>query len=224
MITESRKARKRNNYIKLQLFILLSIVLICKTYSQEIENNGRISLGLNYGQAAQDKFPYDNPDYLYQNQYFKIQLNYLLSKKKRFRFEFHAEPSLYLSEHQLLNKYFIKPEDNPDFLIERKRFTQRRTFNEYALHMGIIIRYELLNDFSTYLLGSTGPMYSGEDTERLKQGFAFSNIFGLGFSYKEKKVLFDIRLTIRHSSNLELSQPNHGHDSTGIEFGISHEL
>jgi hypothetical protein len=67
-------------------------------------------------------------------------------------------------------------------------------------------------------------MISGEDTERLKKGFAFSDILGFGFSYKQKNILFDLRMSLRHNSNANFYQPNDGHNSVGIESGISFQL
>ena len=67
-------------------------------------------------------------------------------------------------------------------------------------------------------------MISNEDTERLRRGFAFSDILGLGFSWKQKRILFDFRLTLRHNSNLNFASPNKGHNSFGIESGISFQL
>ncbi len=217
---------KKINY-KVILIFFVGIIFTNKTYAQEIEKNkpiNKISLGLNYGKSFQKNFLFNNQNYLYENTYFKIQINYLLTQRKRFRFELNIEPSLYFSKHQLLNKYFIQPEKNPNYLEQRVRFTEEKLFNEYAINVGIIVRYKIKNNLSTYLLGSIGPMISGQDTERLKKGFAFSDIFGIGFSYKQKIILFDLRLSIRHNSNANLYQPNHGHNSLGLESGISFQL
>lgn len=211
--------------MKLYVFFCVSLLLTFRVHSQVIEKRHKILLlGLNYGQSSQNKFPFDSPDYLYDNQYFKIQINYILAQRKKLSYELIIEPGLYYSEHQLLNKYFIQPHRGPDYLEQRERFTKKRTFNEYALNLGIITRYSILNNFSTYLLGSVGPMISGQDTERLKKGFAFSDILGFGFSYKQKHILYDLRLTLRHNSSANLSQPNDGHNSVGIESGISFQL
>ena len=77
---------------------------------------------------------------------------------------------------------------------------------------------------STYAIGGTGPMHSDKATERLAKGFAFSDIFGLGLSYELKKLLFDFRYSVRHTSNLELKQPNGGHNTTNTEFSVLFKL
>lgn len=209
--------------MKLYFFFFFSVFLILKVRSQEEEKKeATILIGLNYGKSFEDEFPFNNPDYMYRNHFFKVQIKYLLKQNRNFSYELLFEPSLYFSEHQLLNKFFVKP--GPNYIEKRERFTKRKLFNEYALNIGLIVRYRLLNNFSTYFLGSIGPMISSGDTERLKKGFAFSDIFGVGFSYKQKAILFDFRMTLRHSSNANLYTPNIGHNSIGFETGISFEI
>ncbi|SNR17584.1 acyloxyacyl hydrolase [Tenacibaculum jejuense] len=200
------------------LFFLFNLT-ITTLFSQE----RKIYLGLNYGRATQNSFPLNDPDYDYDNQYLKVQINYPLTLKENFNFELLIEPSVYFANHQLLNEQFVLP-TTENFLELREKFTKRRAFEEYALNIGILIRYNIFSKFSSYLLGSVGPMISNEDTERLKRGFAFSDILGLGFSWKQKRILFDFRLTLRHNSNLNFASPNKGHNSFGIESGISFQL
>ncbi|WP_442265040.1 acyloxyacyl hydrolase [Tenacibaculum sp. ZS6-P6] len=200
------------------LFFLFNLTVIT-LFSQE----RKIYLGLNYGRATQNSFPLNDPDYSYDNQYLKVQINYPLTLKENFNFELLIEPSIYFANHQLLNEQFVLP-TTENYLELREKFTKRRAFEEYALNIGILVRYNVFSNFSSYLLGSVGPMISNEDTERLKRGFAFSDILGLGFSWKQKRILFDFRLTLRHNSNLNFASPNKGHNSFGIESGISFQL
>ncbi|WP_435623955.1 acyloxyacyl hydrolase [Flagellimonas sp.] len=206
------------------IFFFFSIFGL-SSFAQEIKTSDKkIWLGLNYGLASRNSFIYKSPDYLYRNRFLKVQANYLLLTKNRFNYELHIEPSIYFCEHQLLNKWFIQPKAGDDYLEQRDRFTQRREFNEYALNLGIILRYTIYKDFSAYLLGSIGPMFSEDDTERLTKGLAFSDILGLGFSHTQKSIRFDLRTTLRHNSNANFSKPNNGHDSIGLEMGVSFQL
>ncbi|WP_075340447.1 acyloxyacyl hydrolase [Tenacibaculum agarivorans] len=190
-------------------------------YAQEAKN--RYSLGLNYGQASQNLFPLNDSDYLYNNQFLKLQVNYKLTQKQNFNFELLLEPSVYFVNYQLLNEQFIRSETD-NYLALRRLYTQRRKFLEYALNIGILLRYNITNNFSSYLLASVGPMVSGADTERLKKGFAFSDVVGLGFALQQNRITFDFRITLRHNSNLDFAFPNSGHNSSGIESGISFQL
>lgn len=181
-------------------------------------------LGINYGLASRNSFIYKSPDYLYRNRFLKVQANYLLFTKNRFGYELHIEPSIYFCEHQLLNESFIQPKAGEDYLEQRDKFTQRREFTEYAFNIGVIFRYIIYKDFSAYLLGSIGPMFSGDSTERLTKGLAFSDILGLGVSHTQKNIRLDLRTTLRHNSNANISKPNNGHDSIGLEMGVSFRL
>jgi hypothetical protein len=193
-------------------------------YAQDKETkNFPLVLGLNYGQASQDNFLSHNDNYLYENWFLKFQINYRFFQKK-LSYELLIEPSIYYSEHQLLNKFFIVPESGPDYRERQERFTQKRSFEEYALNLGIVVRYSVFENFSTYILGSVGPMIANADTERLKKGFAFSDILGFGLTYQHHRLFFDLRLTLRHNSNADLYKPNHGHNSVGLESGIAFQL
>ncbi len=205
-----------------RLVFLLSLVLgIPKVFTQE--NQKKFFIGLNYGQASQNNFVLNDPDYAYKNEFLKFQINYLLSDNKRWNYELTIEPSIYFVKYQLLNRFFITP-DIPNHIELQELYTQKRRFNEYALNLGVLVRYNILKNFSTYIQGSVGPMISGDDTERLKKGFAFSDILGLGFSYSKQKLRFDFRFTLRHNSNLDFAFPNSGHNSAGIETGVSFNL
>lgn len=190
---------------KWHIFILIHFIFLSIIYSQENEKTNKISVGFNYGQASQNMPPFDNPKYLYDNEFYKIQVNYLLSKKKKFSYELDFESGIFYSDFQYLNT---------------QKTPVELSFQEYVVNVGGRIRYEIVNNFSSYIIGFTGPMYSEQLTNRLKDGFAFSNVVGLGFSYRITNVSFDMRSTIRHNSNANLSIPNSGHNSTGIEAGF----
>ena len=206
--------------MRIYFIVWFYMALALKGYAQNMTEEKAWKLGLNYGQASQNRFPLDNRNYIYNNTYFKAQINYTFLKKHKLSYELHIEPSIYFSTHRLLNEDFITPDNYPDYLRQREVFTQERTFNEYVINLGLIVRYEVFQDFSTYAIGSVGPMISGAETERLKKGFAFSDIIGLGLSYQVRKVLLDLRTTLRHNSNANLFKPNFGHNSFGVEYGM----
>lgn len=180
-------------------------------------------VGINLGTATQSTFPFNLEVYDYSTQYVKVQLSKQLKGEAYFRFEILAEPSIYWAKHQLLDENYIQPSSSGDteYLMLRELYTQERSFQEFALNLGILARAKINTSLSYYGLISVGPMISTAHTERLKKGFAFSDIFGLGFSLQQKQIQFDLRLTLRHNSNANLSQPNAGHNSSGIELGIN---
>ena len=187
-------------------------------YSQIKKEN--LKLGLSYGTGSQSKWPFDLKDYTHEINFYKLLLNYSISKKQKWAYEISIEPSYNIAEHQLLNKWFVKETDYDDYMEKRELYTQKRTIKEYVLNLGFLVRYSVYGDFSAYAIGGVGPMVSDNATERLAKGYAFSDVFGLGLSYEIKPFQFDFRYSVRHTSNLELKPPNSGHNTTNMEFSI----
>lgn len=92
---------------------------------------------------------------------------------------------------------------------------------EYAFNIGLQVRYNINKNLSLVMLGSIGPMISDTPTERLAEGFAFSDIFQIGAGYRLNRIMFEIKPGLRHVSNLDFQYPNAGHNATTIDFGIS---
>ncbi len=188
-------------------------------YSQK-EKETKFKYGFNFGKGKQSIFPFGDKDYKYETTFYKGQINYTFKESGKFSFEINIEPSVYISEHQLLNKHFITPQENPNYIEEREIMTKNKTMKEYVLNLGVISRYHVNNNLSIYALGSVGPMTIDTKTERMAKGFSFSDIFAFGFSHKFKKVIVDFRYGIRHVSNFQLKNPNSGYNSTNFETGF----
>jgi len=202
------------------------LIWINPVFSQKDNQGGHkeIRLGFNYGRAKQETFPFNSPDYQYDTQFYKVQINYELINKTKWRFELNVEPAYYLAMHKLLNKYYVTPDYREDYLEKREEFTKEKNINEYVLNIGFLSRYKIYKGISTYALVSVGPMYSDTDTERMNAGFAFSDIFALGISYEMKRYLFDFRYGLRHVSNANIRKPNNGYNSAGFELGITYQI
>ena len=174
-------------------------------------------MGFYYGFGSEFK----NRDYTFNNQYYKVQFNYLIKETKTFKYEIVViQPELNLAKHQLINPYFITPAD-PYYIEKRERFSKINNINQYVLNLGLIFRKPISKSLSLFVLGSFGPMISASETERLSKGFTISNVLALGVSCKLKRFEFDIRPNIRHVSNAGLSSPNIGFNTKNMEFGIS---
>lgn len=199
-----------------KLLFLFYIILIINTlcYSQEKNNNFRI--GLNYGFGSDLK----NSNYTYTNQYYKLQLYYKLKKTKWLEYEILLQPEINFATHQLLNLYFVKPEE-ANFQQKRDEFTKLKNIREYILNIGFLVRKPLTNSFSIYVLGSVGPLIIDTETERLAKGFAFSDVIALGITFQTKTFSLDIRPSLRHLSNAGLQGKNAGFNTKNIEFGIA---
>ena len=108
----------KNNIFSLVLWMIL--IFSIKVFAQNKQaNTYKLRLGFNTGFGTQGSFPFNSTDYLYNVQFYKFQINYLAMHRSKWNFEINLEPSYYLAEHQLLNKYYVKPEDGDDYLEKR---------------------------------------------------------------------------------------------------------
>lgn len=198
-----------------QIFIIIlwNVLSISPVFCQD--NGSKFTLGASYGFGKELK----SKDYTYTNRYVKGQIYYLLGTTKHFEFQLLVEPEINFATHQLLNFYFVTP-DEPDFEERRKRFTKLKDIREYVLHVGFLIRKPLSKKCSIYVLASVGPLITDTETERLSKGFAFSDVVGIGISYKLKQVTLDFRPNVRHNSNAGLQTSNAGFNTLNYDFGL----
>lgn len=203
-----------------KLLACLSLTILISANSDAQDSTRTFRIGFTYARGNQQLFPYNDPDYNYSFNGYKLLLNYPL-KTGVFCYELQVEPSIYATKHQLLNEFYIQPETGDDYLLQREIYTQEKTIMEYALNIGIQVRYNINSMISLIILGSIGPVYSDTQTERLAKGFAFSDIIQIGAGYRIKRVMIEIKSGLRHVSNLDIQYPNAGHNATTIDFGIS---
>lgn len=210
--------------MKFRFLFFLGFCLIHNLYSQDtIPKFKWLRTGLVVGFASQNTFIKQEWDYTYENKVIKFSNHFAWSKSKKHSWEILIEPSYYRSKHQMINYWFISHTvSNGDEL--RAKYMQLKTINEYALNSGIVYRRFLNTHSSIFATLNTGPMYIDTDTERLKKGFAFSDVIAVGYNYKYKKLSFDGKFMFRHASNANLQKPNFGLNSAGFEFGSYYEL
>ncbi|WP_146126683.1 acyloxyacyl hydrolase [Nonlabens agnitus] len=224
----SSLSRKRHYpQFRIQTTVLFLICLLIAQLAiaqiETVANDKGKRIGLNLGYSQQDRPPFNDEDYAHITRSIKIQLAQKVWKKDRQALEILIEPSVYYVNHQLLNLFFIKP-DKPNFEAQRALFTQNRSYEEYALNLGLSYSYNLTYDLLAYGLVSIGPMTATADTERQKKGFSFSDVLGAGMRYRIENLSFDLRFSLRHVSNANLRSPNNGHNSAGVELGFSYHL
>jgi len=184
-----------------------------------------VYLGINAGAAAEVYFPFTKRDYLYETQFVKLQYQRLLWNRKKWHIQLLVEPSYYKARHQLLNLFYIKPSDAANFEELREKFTQSRDFHELALNVGVKFSLKTNSNWKPYALLSSGPVISSTETERLARGFAFSDVLAVGTQYQiSPKARLDLRYTLRHNSSAGINRPNFGHNSGGLETGVSFML
>jgi len=203
-------------------FVLLFVFMYFSSFSQN-EKKGifqRVNYGFNYGTGHEDNFLFNSKDYSYDVKLYKVQLYYPLHKKNFFSYEVLVQPEINIAQHQLHNVHFVRPEE-PNYLEKRILYAQKRTFNEYVLNIGFLVRKQLLKRVNTYLLLSVGPSYINIESEHLAKGFAFSDNINLGLNFTvSKHIILDFRSGLRHISNAGLQRPNGGYNTLNLEFGF----
>lgn len=206
------------------LFLFAFFLFFVLGYSQDTISRFKwIRTGIVIGYASQNTIIKQDSDYTYETMCIKFSNHLNFSRKNKHSWEILIEPSYYRSQHQLLNYWFISHTvPNGDEL--RAKFMPLKSMNEYVLNIGIVYRRYLDLNSSVFATLNSGPMYIDTDTERLKKGFAFSDIFTFGYNYKRNRMSFDAKCVFRHVSNADLQMPNFGLNSVGFELGTYFEL
>ena len=197
------------------LLCLLLLFSALKVIAQE--EKPCLSIGFNYGFGSE----FNNNDYTFTNHFYKLQLYYKLKETKHFQYEILVQPEVNFGTHQLLNFYFVKPEE-PDYIEKRAEYTKLKDVHEYVLNIGFLVRKPVGKKCSFYVLGSIGPMITDKETERMSEGFAFADVLAVGFSLNVRNLQFDLRPSIRHVSNAGLGSENAGYNTKNIEVGVSY--
>ena len=200
-----------------KLLYILVFFFAIKMSAQDVKS--KLAIGFNYGFGSE----FNNKDYTFTNHFYKLQLYYKLKETKHFQYEVLVQPEVNFGKHQLLNFYFVKPEE-PDYIKKREKYTQLKEVNEYVLNIGFLVRKPIDEKCSFYVLGSIGPMITDTETERMSDGFAFADVLAVGFSLNINKFQFDFRPSVRHVSNAGLGSANAGYNTKNIEVGISYSL
>lgn len=214
--------KKKRMKLKFALIFCLLSFVFC--FSQDsISRYKWLRTGFLFGYASQNTFIKQEADYTYESKIFKFSNHFNFYRKNKNNFEILVEPSYYRSKHQMINYWFIPHTvENGDEL--REKYMKLKSINEYVLNFGIVYRRLLNNSSSVFAVLNSGPMYIDTDTERLKKGFAFSDVFGIGYNYRYKNMSFDAKCMFRHVSNANFQMPNFGLNAVGFEFGTYLEL
>jgi Lipid A 3-O-deacylase (PagL) len=209
------------SFIIILFLLLFSGVILAQEKNKSMK---WLRTGIIYGYASQNQFFTQDPDYRYENNSIKWSNHFSFSKNDNHAWEILIEPSFYSSKHESFNPWqeYFTSIDNPEEM--RMKLMPYKEMNEYALNLGIIYRWFLKENASFYTYLNVGPMYIDTETERLKKGFAFSDILALGYNHKINDFSLDIKTYFRHASNANFQWPNYGLNSFGFEVGLYYEL
>ena len=115
---------------KTKFFVLILMFSSATFYSQNAK--GETSIGFHYGFGNEIK----NSNYTYTNNYYKVQVSYLIKETNHFKYELVLQPELNFATHQLLNFHFVTPEET-NYIEKREKYTKLKDIKEYALGIGL---------------------------------------------------------------------------------------
>lgn len=203
--------------LKVLIYIMFLIGFTLNSQSETIEKHKTL-LGFSFGYGTQQAYPFKSKSYNFESRFYKIPLNYLLSKKRKWELAFNMEPTVYINKHQNLSISSVNENLQINNFKEQTRSSV--TINEYVLNLGIQTRYYFSKSDCAYILIGTGPTFITKKTERLNSGLAFSDIVALGINFQTHFTIIDFRYSLRHVSNASLSFPNKGFNSINLEIGL----
>jgi hypothetical protein len=211
---------------KKQIFFFLIFTSFFSLKAQEVKKGifNIKKIGILYNNAQDNNFLFDDKDYSYGVNVYKLQAYYVLGNWHNLNFELIIQPQIQVAKHRLLNSYFVLPTED-DFENKIKQFTAPKTMYLYGFELGFVVKKKVLKKLDVQATVGLGIANIDTRTERLAKGFTFIENGSLGFSYKttEKSFLY-LGCNIGHVSNLNFKSPNSGYNILGFEIGFSYLL
>ena len=204
------------SYLLALSFLLSSHQLVAQ------ENKAVFPWGIHVGYSTQQTFPYNDKDYTLTQQHILAQFVVKQFDMGSVGATITAEGGYYLSQHQLINKWFTTSPKFKDFPENfQETMLKKKSIHQIATHLGIELSYYLTPKTALFGYAAIGPMYTSQQTERLAAGLAFSDNVGIGIRIKYNPRIWIISTVLfRHESNADLKFPNSGHNTTGIRLGV----
>ncbi|TXD49065.1 acyloxyacyl hydrolase [Polaribacter sp. IC073] len=181
-------------------------------------------IGFLYNNANEKNFIFDDEDYSYTTNTYKLQAFYNLGNWKSLYFELIVQPQYQVINHQLDNSFFVLP-DEENATMKIAEFTTPKTMYLYAFELGFVLKKELFKKLDFLVTIGLGLATVDTRTERLAKGFTFIENGSLGLSYKtSNKTYVYLGSNIGHVSNFDTQKPNNGYSFVGYEIGVSYVL
>ena len=181
-------------------------------------------IGFLYNYANENNFLFNDKDYSYSTNTYKLQAFYRLGNWKSFDIELIVQPQVQFLEHQLMNMHFVTPAAN-NYQEKRSEFTRLKKMYLYAFELGFVLKRKIIKQLEMQVTIGLGIATIDTRSERMAKGFTFIENGSLGCSYQtSKKTFLYIGTNIGHVSNLNFKSPNSGFNILGYEIGISYSL
>jgi hypothetical protein len=197
-----------NNFL---CFLFFFIVISSRSQERKKIGLKPSKIGFLYNLGSSENFIFDDIDYTYATNTYKVQAFYKLGNWKNVEIDLIVQPQVQFLKHQLINEQFITP-DQTNYLEKRVEF-------------GFAAKKQLSEKLDLQGIASLGFSSIDTRTERLAKGFTFIENFSLGVSYQAFKNYFIyIGSNFGHVSNLNFQKPNDGYNILGLEVGYSYLL
>ncbi|SDS22674.1 acyloxyacyl hydrolase [Gramella sp. MAR_2010_147] len=204
------------------ILLLIGGISLIKAQEDRPYDGKFYKMGLNMGFGSVDNPVFYDDDYFYEVHLRKIQIYYRIKSGSVFDYEFIFQPEVNFVRHQLTSDRFIV---GGHLLYERREEMKTlKSFNEYFMNFGMILRKSIRKDLDVYFLASIGPGYIERTTERMAKGIGFSDNIGFGASKKLNNFYIDLRMGYRHLSNANFNEINDGYDIMVAEIGAGFYL
>lgn len=211
------------NMFQNSLYKIIFLCFFCSSIivsSQELQKSPRKlkKIGILYNRASENNFLFNDADYTYTTNLFKVQFFYLLWESKKLDINLIFQPQIHNAKHQLNNIQFITP-DISNFIALRERYSQERTISLLGFELGIQFRRKLFGQLFSELNLAAGIAHIDKETERLASGFTFIENLSLGIAYLFKSSEIYLGANLGHVSNFNFKDPNDGYNVLGFEVG-----
>ena len=181
-------------------------------------------IGFLYNFGTEENFIFNDKDYTYSTNTYKLKAFYKLGNWKDFNIELIVQPQIHFLNHQLINEFYVTP-DETNYLDKIAEFTKPKSMKMYGIEFGFSLKKEILTKLDFVGTVSLGFMNIDTRTERLAKGFTFIENLSFGFSHQIFKNSFIyLGTNFGHVSNLNFQKPNDGYNILGLEFGYSFNL
>ena len=209
------------------IFLFITLLFVLTSITAQESKKGLFNIkkvGFLYNNANEKNFIFNDKDFSYSTNTYKLQAFFNLGTWKSLKFELILQPQIQILEHQLLNKQFVLPTEK-NYQEKRTEFTTPKTMHLYAFELGFVIKKKISRRLDYLIKMGLGIAAIDTRTERLAKGFTFIENATLGVSYNfvDKTFLF-VGCNIGHVSNLDTQKPNNGYSFVGFEVGIAYAI
>jgi hypothetical protein len=208
-------------------YLLIILFFSSLLSSAQVPKKGVLNIkkiGFLYNTAQSDNFIFNDKDFTYVTNTYKLQAFYNLGSWKSLDFELIAQPQYQVLQHQLINEQFVLPSEE-NYKEKRAEFTSPKTMHLYAFELGFVMKKALFRKLDFLVTAGLGLATIDRRSERLAKGFTFIENGSLGLSYNISKDTFAyLGTNVGHVSNLDFQTPNAGFSVVGFEAGISYAL